>query len=119
MLLTAGYFWEHALVFHNERGWVSPVPMVSWVQGHLLQPLHISPAMPAFEGCWPCQVKEQVPTFSLGTYPASSSAWQGPGQLEPSSSSACCPSPIWRGPVWVPASFLWDRVWEDDGCWPL
>lgn len=43
MLLTAGYFWEHALVFHNKRGWASPAPTVSWVQGHLLQPLHISP----------------------------------------------------------------------------
>ena len=73
-MLTAGCFWGHTLVFHNEKGWAPLVPMVSWVQGDLLHPLHISRAKPVFEGCQPRQAKQQVPTSSLGTYTASNSA---------------------------------------------
>lgn len=76
----AGCFWGHALVFHNEKGWASPVPMASWVQGD--HSLHISPAKPAFEGC---HAKQQVLTSSLGMYPASNS--RAGSTLRPSSSS--------------------------------
>ena len=67
--------------------------LVSWSGGTYSAPC----ISPAFEGCEPCQVRQWVPTSSLGTHPASNSASQGPSLGACHPQHMCCPFPVLEG----------------------